>query len=116
MKHLARLVVTVATVLLPVAALAQSPTSIEDVKQLAGQWEGWIGSVLTGIMIKEDGSYDGFGYEGRPVAGRIVVKGGKASYQSNLAEGRVFLYQQDGKSSLQFVTSKGATAEVHRTK
>jgi hypothetical protein len=116
MKRLALLFMTAASVLVPINALAQSPTSIEDVRQLAGEWEGWIGSVLTGIVIKEDGSYEGFGAEGRPVAGRIVVKDGKASYKSNLAEGSVFLYQQGGKSSLRFVTSSGGIAEAQRVK
>jgi len=116
MKHLALLFVSAVSVLLPINALAQSRASIGDVKQLAGEWEGWIGSVLTGIVIKEDGSYEGFGAEGRSVAGRIVVKDGKAFYKSNLTEGEVFLFQQGGKSSLKFVTSKGGTAEVQRTK
>ena len=75
-----------------------------------------LGDVLAGISIKEDGSYEGVGGGGRAVAGRIVVKDGKASYKSNLTEGTVFLYQQGGTSYLRFVTSKGGTGELQRVK
>ena len=116
MTHLAVLFVIAMSLHLPIDAFAQPQTRIEDVKQLAGEWEGSIGNVLTGIKIKEDGSYEGFGGQGRPVSGRIVVKDGRASYKSNLSEGSVYLYTQGDVSTLRFVTLSGWIGEVQRTR
>jgi hypothetical protein len=116
MNRLALLLAIVTSLLVPVDSFAQTPTRIEDVKQLAGDWEGWIGNVLIGIKIKEDGSYEGFGAGGRPSAGRIVVKDGRASYKDNLSEGSVYLYQRGDGSTLRFVTASGRIGEVELTK
>jgi len=116
MKRLALLAGIATALLLPIDAFAQGQMRIEDVKQLAGEWEGSIGNVLTGIRIKEDGTYEGFGGEGRPVSGRIVVKDGRASYKSNLSEGSVYLYQRGDVTTLRFVTVSGWIGEVQRTK
>jgi hypothetical protein len=110
------LLVTIACVLFPLTATSQPYVQIEDVKQLAGQWEGSIGNILTGITINDDGSYEGAGWEGRRVVGRITVKDGKAFYKSNLTEGQVFLYLDGTKSVLRFVTSRGAVNDVQRSK
>ena len=116
MSRLVFFLVIATSFLLPLDASAQAITRIEDVKQLAGEWEGSIGNVLTGIKIKEDGSYEGFGGGGHPVSGRIVVKDGRASYKSNLSQGSVYLYQQGDVSTLRFVTMSGWIGEVQRTK
>ena len=76
MKRLTLLVGTVAALFLPIHVLAQMPTPIDVVKQLAGDWEGWTGNDPVGITIKGDGSYDGLGRGGHWVAGHIVVKDG----------------------------------------
>jgi hypothetical protein len=67
---------------------------ITDIKQLAGQWEGWVNSQLSGcervlMTIKADGSYraattrDG----GTLTVGTYYLKDGKVRYNSSRSEG-----------------------------
>ena len=77
----------------PLAALA-AEKQITDIKQLAGTWQGWVTSQLSGservlMTIKEDGSYqasterDG----GTLTVGKYYLQGGKVRYRSSRSEG-----------------------------
>ena len=79
------------------SAFAVSPVAIQaadkqitDIKQLAGTWQGWVTSQLSGservlMTIKEDGSYqssttrDG----GTLTVGKYCLEGGKVRYKSS---------------------------------
>ena len=90
----------------PLAALA-AEKQITDIKQLAGTWQGWVTSQLSGservlMTIKEDGSYqasterDG----GTLTVGKYYLQGGKVRYRSSRTEGTVVISEDKGKTTL----------------
>ena len=90
----------------PLAALA-AEKQITDIKQLAGTWQGWVTSQLSGservlMTIKEDGSYqssttrDG----GTLTVGKYYLQGGKVRYKSSRTEGTVVVSEDKGKTTL----------------
>ena len=88
-----------------------------DVKSLAGDWRAIGGTSAAAIRIKPDGSYEGVSGNGARTAGRIVVLGGKASFQSANAAGSVTWLQEGGKDVLFFVRSDGrGSAKLERVK
>ncbi|MGH7302621.1 MAG: hypothetical protein ACRELZ_04985 [Candidatus Rokuibacteriota bacterium] len=89
-----------------VAALA-AEKQITDVKQLAGTWQGWVTSQLSGsdrvlMTIKEDGSYqssttrDG----GTLTVGKYYLEGGKIRYRSSRTQGTAVVSEDKGKTIL----------------
>jgi hypothetical protein len=115
MKRLSPLLMSVALVFLPVVALGESPVRIEDVKQFAGEWQGWAGSQRVSISVKEDGTYTGIAANGNPATGKITVIDGKATFKSNFSAGDVILMEEKGKQSIKMVTPRGG-AELDRVK
>jgi hypothetical protein len=98
--------VVLALAVSPLAALA-AEKQITDIKQLAGQWEGWVNSQLSGservlMTIKADGSYqsattrDG----GTLTVGTYYLKDGKVRYKSSRSEGTVVISEDKGKTTL----------------
>lgn len=90
----------------PLAALA-AEKQITDIKQLAGTWQGWVTSQLSGservlMTIKKDGSYqasterDG----GTLTVGKYYLQGGKVRYKSSRTEGTVVISEDKGKTTL----------------
>jgi hypothetical protein len=80
---------------------------ITDIKQLAGTWQGWVTSQLSGservlMTIKEDGSYqsattrDG----GTLTVGRYFLEGGKVRYKSSRTQGTAVISEDKGKTTL----------------
>jgi len=90
----------------PLAAIA-AEKQITDIKQLAGTWQGWVTSQLSGservlMTVKEDGSYqssttrDG----GTLTVGKYYLQGGKVRYKSSRSEGTVMISEDKGKTTL----------------
>ena len=90
----------------PLAAIA-AEKQITDIKQLAGTWQGWVTSQLSGservlMTVKEDGSYqsstsrDG----GTLTVGKYYLQGGKVRYKSSRSEGTVVISEDKGKTTM----------------
>jgi hypothetical protein len=90
----------------PLAAVA-AEKQITDIKQLAGTWQGWVTSQLSGservlMTIKEDGTYqssttrDG----GTLTVGKYYLQGGKVRYKSSRTEGTAVVSEDKGKTTL----------------
>jgi hypothetical protein len=80
---------------------------ITDIKQLAGTWQGWVNSQLSGservlMTVKQDGTYqatttrDG----GTLTVGQYYLQGGKVRYKSSRSEGTVVISEDKGKTTL----------------
>jgi hypothetical protein len=123
MQHLGGAAVAATGIFLAVALLAGCASlppakAIQDVKVLAGNWEGW-GSPPSGgqgfsvkATIKEDGSYVST-TSNSTLTGTVYLSGGQALYKnSRPSSGTVTLYQGEGKRILRFVAADGFTAEM----
>ena len=99
---LVALVLAVSTLTAPAAE-----KQITDIKQLAGTWQGWVNSQLSGservlMTVKKDGSYqasttrDG----GTLTVGKYYLQGGKVRYKSSRSEGTVVISEDKGKTTL----------------
>jgi hypothetical protein len=94
---------------------------IQDVKVLAGDWQGWVsppggvfGVKIRGtVTIKEDGSFVA-NVPGWPIStGSIYLSGGQMLYKSNRpSTGTVTLYEGAGERILRFLASDGVTAQA----
>jgi len=77
-----------------IASCATSvPTPVTSVKELAGQWDGWIANGLGGfrrvtVIVREDGTYDMRAVDGGAVRGQIVLSGRALGWRDISAEGR----------------------------
>ena len=90
----------------PLAAIA-AEKQITDIKQLAGTWQGWVTSQLSGservlMTVKDDGSYqssttrDG----GTLTVGKYYLQGGKVRYKSSRSVGTVVISEDKGKTTM----------------
>jgi hypothetical protein len=91
---------------------------IQDVKVLAGDWEGWGAPPSGGqgfsvkATIKEDGSYIST-TPNSTLTGTIYLNGAQALYKtSRPSSGTVTLHEGEGKRILRFVATDGFTAEM----
>jgi hypothetical protein len=98
--------VALALTISPLATLA-AEKQITDIKQLAGTWQGWVNSQLSGservlMTVKQDGTYqatttrDG----GTLTVGQYYLQGGKVRYKSSRSEGTVVISEDKGKTTL----------------
>ena len=78
---------------------------ITDVKELAGNWQGWVTSQLGAqtratMTIKEDGSYEGstIGAGSTMTVGKYYLDGGRLRYRSSRTEGPVAVFEEKGKT------------------
>jgi hypothetical protein len=96
-RRLITVIVVLALAASPLASLA-AEKQITDIKQLAGTWQGWVNSQLSGservlMTVKADGSYqatttlDG----GTLTVGQYYLQGGKVRYKSSRSEGTVVI-------------------------
>ncbi len=94
---------------------------IQDVKTLAGVWEGRIKSpsgpdLPVVVTIKEDGSYVITSPSER-VTGTIYLSGTQPLFKtSRPSSGTVTLYEGEGKRMLRFVSTDEVSTEVTRVK
>jgi hypothetical protein len=111
--RLIALVMVLVFAISPVAALA-ADKQIADVTELAGTWQGWVTSQLSGsdrvlMTIKEDGRYqfsltrDG----GTPTVVKYYLEGGKLRYRSSRTEGTAVVSEEKGQTILT-ITPEGS--------
>jgi hypothetical protein len=100
------LVVALVFAVSPVASLA-ADKQITDVKELAGTWQGWVNSQLSGservlMTIKADGSYQSTSVRdgGTLTVGQYYLDGGKLRYRSSRTEGTAVVSEDKGKTTL----------------
>jgi hypothetical protein len=96
----------------PLAAPA-AEKQITDIKQLAGRWQGWVNSQLSGsgrvlMTIKEDGSYQSSTEQagGTLTVGQYYLEGGKVKYRSSRTQGSVVISEEKGKT-IMTITPEG---------
>jgi hypothetical protein len=105
-RRLITALVVLALAASPLASLA-AEKQIMDIKQLAGTWQGWVNSQLSGservlMTVKADGSYqatttrDG----GTLTVGQYYLQGGKVRHKSSRSEGTVVISEDKGKTTL----------------
>ena len=105
-RRLITVIVVLSLAASPLASLA-AEKQITDIKQLAGTWQGWVNSQLSGservlMTVKADGSYhatttrDG----GTLTVGQYYLQGGKVRYKSSRSEGTVVISEDKGKTTL----------------
>jgi hypothetical protein len=95
---------------------------IQDVKILAGVWEGWVKTPSGGqdlrvvVAIKEDGSYVTTSPTGT-TTGTIYLSDGQPLFKtSRPSNGTVTLYEGEGKRVLRFVSTDEVSMNVTQTK
>jgi hypothetical protein len=80
---------------------------ITDVKELAGSWQGWVNSQLSGservlMTIKADGSYQSSSSRdgGTLTVGQYYLDGGKLKYRSSRTAGSAVVSEDKGQTTL----------------
>jgi hypothetical protein len=93
--------------------------SIQDVKELAGDWEGWsqapgrAQNLPVKLTIKSDGSTITTLTQGRTLTGSIYHSGGQILFKtSRPSGGTVTLHEAEGKRVLRLISADGVTTEL----
>jgi len=118
-------------VLLLAAVFALSPTGgfagekqIVDVKELAGNWRGWVtgeqGQERATMIVTADGGYKASTTRGSTTEGKFYLQDGKLRYQSSRTKGTASLSEDKGKTVLKVVPDdpnyRTGTGEYERVK
>ena len=97
------LLFTVAYATLPFQALA-ADKPIQDVKELAGSWQGWVtaevGDERATMIVHEDGSYKASTTRGTTAEGKFYLQDGKLMYRSSRTTGTARLTEEGGKTTI----------------
>ena len=108
----------VATVVVALPLLAQAADKqIGDVKELAGNWQGWVnfGSQERATMIvKDDGSYEASTRAGTLTRGAFYLDQGTLRYRSSRTSGTATLSESNGKTWLR-IAPESVTYETGPT-
>ena len=77
---------------------------IADVKELAGNWRGWVrtefGRERATMVVEEDGTYKASTTRGTLTQGAFYLRDGKLRYRSTRTMGAVSLSEDQGKTVL----------------
>jgi hypothetical protein len=101
-------------VLLLVSVFALSPLpgtagekQISDIKELAGNWQGWVtgeqGDERATMNVTADGSYTAATTLGSTTAGKFYLQDGKLRYQSSRTTGTATVSEDKGKTVLKVI-------------
>jgi len=97
------LLLTVAFATLPFQGLA-ADKQIQDVKELAGSWQGWVtaevGDERATMIVHEDGSYKASTTRGTTAEGKFYLQGDKLMYRSSRTAGVATLTEDSGKTTI----------------
>jgi len=102
---------TMPLVLLLAVALALSPLDgvaeekrIDDVKELAGSWQGWVtreeGREGATMIVTSDGSYRALTTGGASTEGKFYLQDGQLRYRSSRTTGAASLSEVQGTTRL----------------
>src|SRR5262244_4198769 len=101
----------------PLDALA-GEKQIADVKELAGNWRGWVrtefGRERATMVVEEDGTYKASTTRGTLTQGTFSLRDGKLRYQSTRTTGTASLSANHGKTVLTMMPVD-PTADTGRT-
>jgi len=100
--------------LLLAASFAASPVDgvagekqIADVKELAGNWRGWVrvesGQEFATMVVEEDGFYKASTTRGTLTQGMFYLRDGKLRYRSTRTTGTTSLSEDQGKTILRIM-------------
>ena len=97
------LLLTVAFATLPFQGLA-ADKQIQDVKELAGSWQGWVtaevGDERATMIVQADGSYKASTIRGTTAEGKFYLQDGKLLYRSSRTTGTARLTEEGGKTAI----------------
>jgi len=97
------LLLAVVVVLSPLDAVA-GEKHIVDVKELAGNWQGWVtregGQDRATLIVAADGSYRALTERGAITEGKFYLQDGGLRYRSSRTRGAASLSQDQGKTVL----------------
>jgi len=89
--------------LLPFQGLA-ADKPIQDVKELAGNWQGWVtaevGDERATMIVQEDGKYKAATTRGTQSEGQFYLQDGKLMYRSSRTAGMANLTEEGGKTTI----------------
>jgi hypothetical protein len=91
---------------------------IQDVKELAGEWSGWVmianQNTQVKLVIKDDGSFIANRIYGvaTPLTGEIYRSGDQILYKtSRPSNGMITVYENAGQRVLRFTPTSGTSAD-----
>jgi len=91
---------------------------VADVKELAGNWRGWVraesGQEFATMVVEEDGFYKASTARGTLTQGMFYLRDGKLRYRSTRTTGTTSLSEDQGKTILT-VMPVDRTADTGRT-
>jgi hypothetical protein len=97
------LFLAVAFAVLPFQGFA-ADKQIKDVKELAGNWQGWVtaevGDERATMTIQADGTYKASTTRGTESVGQFYLQDGKLMYRSSRTTGRATLTEDGGKTTI----------------
>ena len=92
-----------ALITLPFQGLA-ADKQIKDVKELAGNWQGWVtaevGDERATMIVQEDGKYKAATTRGTQSEGQFYLQDGKLMYRSSRTMGKATLTEDGGKTTI----------------
>jgi hypothetical protein len=93
-------------VALPLQGLA-AEKQIQDVKELAGNWRGWVtgeqGQERATMTVDANGRYKASTTRGSTTEGEFYLQSGKLRYRSSRTMGTVTVSEDKGKTTLSVV-------------
>jgi hypothetical protein len=121
MKTCLTLVLAAVLALSPFAGVA-ADKKVNDVKELAGSWRGWVtgeqGQERATMVVSADGRYKATTTRGSTAEGQFYLKDGKLFYRSSRTTGTASLSVDKGKTTLKVVPEdpnyQTGTAEYER--
>ena len=88
---------------LPFQGLA-ADKQIKDVKELAGNWQGWVtaevGDERATMIVQPDGKYKASTPRGTEAEGQFYLQDGKLMYRSSRTTGTATLTADGGKTTI----------------
>ena len=107
-KHGARLIAAVC-VMVPLAGLA-GEKQVVDVKELAGNWRGWVtaetGQERATMTVQPDGVYRASTTRGAIAEGQFFLENGTLRYRSSRTTGTAKLSEDNGKTTLRVIPER----------
>ena len=93
---------------LPFQGLA-ADKQIKDVKELAGNWQGWVtaevGDERATMIVQADGTYKASTTRGTEAQGQFFLQDGKLMYRSSRTMGTARLTEDGGKTTITITPS-----------
>ena len=97
------LLVAVAFATLPLQGFG-ADKQIQDVKELAGSWRGWVtaevGDERATMIVQPDGSYKAATTRGTTAEGKFYLQDGKLLYRSSRTTGTARLTEEGGTTTI----------------